>query len=128
MGSRAKRIKVPISDELRETVRRWNDFLDEVPFESGRLSISERNLPVFQAALQKAGLSSDDRDRLQCLLLRFEKSPGEKDLNIAHFGIAFRVSELLGTKKKDGAYQAVADEVGLDKSTVGRIYRKFSRQ
>ena len=73
-------------------------------------------------------MTNDDIDRLQLLLIRFEKYPAERKVNLEHWGIAYRVSELIKNKGQnpDMAYENVADEVGLDKSSVGRIYRAFS--
>lgn len=122
-----KRIKVTISDELKDTARRWNDLLDELPGTDDALEITAENFEQFQTAFQRAGVTNDDIDRLQFLLIRFEQYPAERKVNLEHWGIAYRVSKLIKNKGRgvDAAYQDVADEVGLDKSSVGKIYRKF---
>ena len=132
--------KVPISDELRETAACWIDLLEEIagdfkfrmePF-SARfdvLEITAENFERFQAAFQEADVTNDDVDRLQFLLMRFEKDTGERETNFEHWSIAYSVSKLIKNKGQnpDMAYENVADEVGLDKSSVGKIYRAFSR-
>ncbi len=128
--AKQKRIyrKVTVSDELRDTARRWNDLLDEIAGDDV-LEITAENLERFQAAFQRAGVTDDDVDRLQLLLIRFEKDSAEKEFNYEHWGIAYRVFELIKKmgQNPDAAYEDVADEVGMDKSSVGKIYRKFSR-
>ncbi len=123
-----KRIKVPVSDELRDTARRWNDLLDGIAGDDV-LEITAENLEQFQAAFQRAGVTDDDVDRLQLLLIRFEKDTAEREINFEHWCIASRVSELINKEgaNPDAAYQDAAYVFGLDKSSVGKIYRKFSR-
>ena len=130
--------KVPVSDELRDTAGRWIDLLDEVagdstiglePF-SARfdvLEITAENLERFQAALQEAGVTNDDVDRLRSLLIRLERYPGKEEFNRKHWDIADSVRrQIKWGMNPDWAYESVANEVDLDKSTVGKIYRKLS--
>ena len=130
--------KVPISEELRATAGRWNDLLDEIagdskirlePF-SARfdvLEITAENLERFQAAFQEAGVTNDDVDWLQSLLIRLEEYPVTGEFNDKHWDIACSVSKQIDEwdMNVDAAYAIVANEVDLDKSTVGKIYRKF---
>ena len=97
--------------------------------ENDVLEITTENLERFQAAFQNAGVTDDDVNRLQLLLIRFEKDTAEKEFNFEHLHIAFRVRQSVNRwgMNPDAAYAKVADEVGLDKSTVGKICRNFSR-
>ena len=126
--AKRKRIKVPFSDELKDTARRWNDLLDELPGTDDALEITAENLEHFQAAFQRAGVTNDDVDRLQLLLMRFEEDAFDMKL-FEHWCIASRVSKLINKEgaNPDAAYQDAAYVFGLDKSSVGKIYRKFSR-